>query len=314
MNGWQVLCIIGAVGIAMYFLLCLGCYFYTFFNFHKHADPYALLKGEQYRRVKEQSHRLIREMEGVPFEQVVITSWDGTRLFGRYHHVADGAPLQIQVHGYRGNALRDFCGGNKLAREMGHNTLVIDQRAHGNSGGRTIGFGEKECRDVAAWVAYAATVWGKEIPILLSGVSMGAATVLLCADMQLQGNVVGIIADSPYSSAQKIIGKVAGDMGLPPRLVMPFIKAGARLFGGLRLETDICRSAAQSKVPILLIHGQSDRFVPCEMSEEIAAKAPSKTTLVTFPDAGHGLSYMTDLARYQQSVSDFVNGILSVKK
>ncbi len=312
MAWWLVLIMIGASMAVMAVLICFVCYLYTFFNFHKQSDPYALLKGEQYRKIREKSHKLISQMEGHPFEEVLIKAKDGIGLYGRYYHLADGAPLQIQVHGYRGNALRDFCGGNQLAREMGHNTLVVDQRAHGNSGGRTIGFGEKECEDVAAWVEYAAHRFGTEMPIILSGVSMGAATVLLCADMEMKGNVVGIIADCPYSSTQKIIRKVARDMGLPADILMPFIKGGARLFGGLSLDRDICAAAANSKVPILLIHGESDRFVPCQMSREIAATA-EQVTLVTFAEAGHGLSYMTDYERYKSEIYSFVERVVPTK-
>ncbi|MBP5155064.1 MAG: hypothetical protein J6252_00615, partial [Clostridia bacterium] len=91
---------------------------------------YDIFTGEQYAPYYEKTRELIQEMDAIPFERVEIASTvDGVRLFARYYHVRDGAPVMIQCHGYRGHALRDFCGGNKLARESGLNTLVIDQRA-----------------------------------------------------------------------------------------------------------------------------------------------------------------------------------------
>ena len=59
-------------------------------------------------------------------------------------------------------------------------------------------------------------------------------------------------------------------------------------------------------MPILLIHGEADRFVPCEMSKEIEDNCASHITRLTFPDAAHGISYMTDTERYEKAVAEFV--------
>ncbi len=257
------------------------------------------------------SAKLYREMEAVPFEEVSITSHDGLSLFGRYYHVADGAPLQIQFHGYRGSGIRDFCGGNKLARESGQNTLVVDQRAHGKSEGDMITFGILERYDCLAWANYATKRFGSETPIFLTGISMGAATVLMASDLPLPKNVVGIIADCPYSSPTAIIRKVCGEMGFPPVLAMPFVKLGAYLFGGLRFGNCCAEdSVARSDLPILLIHGEKDNFVPCEMSQKIHAACKGRHEIHTFQDAEHGLSYLQDTPRYEKVVRAFVNSCL----
>ena len=72
------------------------------------------------------------------FEPVHITAQDGTPLAARYYHHADGAPLAIIFHGYRGYATRDGLGGYTLCTALGYNVLLPDQRAHGYSGGHTI--------------------------------------------------------------------------------------------------------------------------------------------------------------------------------
>lgn len=275
-------------------------------------NAYDLPTSEQYLACGEQTRALIAEMEAIPFEAVRITAADGTVLCGRYYHVRDGAPLQIQCHGYRGSALRDFCGGNKLAREMGQNTLVIDQRAHGQSGGRTITFGVRERQDCAAWVRYAAGRFGAQVPIFLSGVSMGAATVLMASGLALDGHVVGVIADCPYSCPRDIIRKVCRDMKLPVGLAWPFVVLGARLWGGFSPNGASAVEAVRgAKVPILLMHGEDDRFVPCAMSREIAAANPAMVQLETFSGAGHGLSYMVDGERYAALTRTFVEKCLA---
>ena len=301
-----VLLTAAAIGITVY------AYRFTFYSSPKRKeDPYLTPSGAQYQPSRQRMHDLIREMESIPFEPVTITSFDGTKLFARYYHVRDGAPLQIQCHGYRGTAFRDFCGGNKLARESGQNTLVIDQRAHGKSDGRIISFGIRERYDCLRWIGYACERFGKNTPIFLSGVSMGAATVLMTADLNLPENVAGIIADCPYSSPAAIIRKVCGDMKMPPAVTMPFVRLAARL-GGFDLDASAAvESVKNTKIPILLIHGDDDRFVPCDMSREIAASCASPITFAVFPGAGHGLCYIEDTERYARLVADFTRQCLT---
>lgn len=284
----------------------------AFFVFpFQRGRSYALPGGEQYSRVKEKTHALYEEMRALSFEQVYITAQDGTRLAARYYHLRDGAPLQIQFHGYRGSSLRDFCGGHKLAREAGHNTLVVDQRAHGLSGSRTITFGIREWHDCLCWVNYAAERFGSDVPIFLSGVSMGAATVLMASSLELPGNVRGIMADCPYSSPEAIIRKVCRDMKLPPRITFPFIRLGARIFGGFDITAaGAAEAVKQAKLPILIIHGEEDLFVPFEMGREIHRACRSRCVFEGFPGAGHGLSYVVDSERYARIVNDFIASCL----
>lgn len=273
-------------------------------------DP---LQGPQYEAVSEHIHRISHIMERIPCEDITITSFDGCRLHGRYYHVRDGAPLEILFHGYRSCAFRDCSGGHALSRKMGFNALVIDQRAHGASGGKTISFGIREHRDCLCWIRYSNERFGTATPIILSGLSMGAATVLMAAGLELPDNVSCIMADSPYSSPCTIIEKVCADLHYPVALCRPFIHLGALIFGGFRLNACNAMDAVKhSKVPILLIHGEEDRLVPYSMSIEIAACSASRTALCTFPGAGHGLSYLCDPIRYEQVVCDFLLTIPSV--
>ncbi|MBR7185265.1 MAG: alpha/beta hydrolase [Clostridia bacterium] len=273
----------------------------------RNIDPLALPEGEQYEHDRPRMQELMTEMAALPYTEVHTEAKDGVTLCGRYYHTADGAPLQIQMHGYHGSAIRDFCGGHKLARESGHNTLVIDQRAHGQSGGRAITFGILEREDCLAWIAFANAHYAPSA-IVLTGVSMGAATVLMAADLDLPPNVRAIIADCPYSAPEAIIARVCRARGIPPRLAMPFLRLGARLWGGFSLRAaSPLASVMAEKVPILLLHGEDDRFVPCEMSREIARCAGSHCRLETFPDAAHGMSFMRDPRRYRAVVAAFLD-------
>ena len=191
-----------------------------------------------------QMKALVAEMEQQPFETVEIRSRDGLLLRARYLHVRDGAPVMIQAHGYRSWAIRDLCGANKIARENGINSLLIDMRAHGKSEGHTLTFGIKERYDILDWIAYLQTRFGKETPIFLAGVSMGAATVLMTAELPLPDAVKGILADSPYTSPEEIVRVVIRKNHLPDKLFFPLVNQGARLFGHVDLRSADVRQAA----------------------------------------------------------------------
>ncbi len=309
-----IACAAGAAGAVM---AAAGGAYYTAFYAPRGPveDHYRLPTGARDDREKNRMLSLIREMDAIPYERVFITAHDGVRLSARYYHVKDGAPLQIQFHGYRGTGVRDFSGGNKLAREMGFNTLLVDQRAHGRSGGHTITFGVRERYDCLSWTDYAVERFGPNVTIFLAGVSMGAATVLMASELPLPGNVAGIIADCPYTSPEAIIEKVCRDKKIPPSLGMPLLRLGARACGRFDLRAASALEAVRhTEIPILLIHGEADSFVPCDMSRELHDACAGPAWLLTVPGAGHGLSYIVNTGAYARAVESFTGMCLERKR
>lgn len=280
----------------------------------REEDPYSLLEGEQYAEAGELIRRCTAIMEKTPFRWIHIQSFDNTNLRGRYYHNADHAPLMILFHGYRSCALRDCAGGFALAKKLNFNVLAVDQRSHGGSSGTAITFGVLERYDCLCWAEYAAKHISHNAPILLSGLSMGAATVLMASELPLPDSVAGILADCPYSTPAEIIQKVCKDRGIPPKLAYPFILLGARVFARFSLDASSAVKAVQNaKVPIILYHGEEDRFVPCQMSRDIHAACSGNCQLYTFPEAGHGLCYMTDPLRYEQVTFHFLCQLPALK-
>jgi pimeloyl-ACP methyl ester carboxylesterase len=287
----------------------------TFYASRRRPDPLVFPNSGAYASLAEKLQNPIAQLEAIPYEEVSIRSRDGLRLWGRYYHVRDGAPVEIQFHGYRASAVRDFCGGQKLAADHGRNVLLVDQRAHGKSEGHTITFGIRERDDCRDWIQYVTRRFGGNTPIFLTGISMGAATVLMAAKGGLPTNVAGIIADSPYSSPRDIISRVCRQMGLPTALVYPLIRASARVFGRFSLEeTSALSAVADCTVPILILHGETDDFVPCVMSEQIRKANPSLVEYHTFPHADHGLSFVEAPERYARVVTAFADRCLSARR
>ena len=275
----------------------------AFYNPPSDPEKAPNMDGSVYEPYREEITRLYRQIRDRECEPVTIFSDDGLKLYGRYYHIRDGAPLDLGFHGYLSRSFTDFAGGSELSFEMGHNLLLVDQRAHGRSEGRTISFGIRERWDVLSWVDYSRERFGEDIPIFLYGVSMGAATVLMASGLELPENVKAIVADCPYTRPIDIILHVGKSNPLPQCLIRPFVILGAKIYGGFDLlETDAVTSVKNAKIPILIIHGESDHFVPPAMSE----LSHPKLERITFPGADHALSFLSDTPRYRQIIRNFI--------
>lgn len=313
---WDEIFLAAAIVLTFFALAALALayvtYRLTFYN--KHKDDFYVFHSVDKTPpppFADVSRGLITRILDEPYEEVRVTAHDGALLFGRYYHRADGAPLDIMLHGYKSGALHDFAGGALAALELGHNLLLVDQRGHGGSHGKTIAFGIKERYDCLDWARYSVDRFGDDVKITLVGISMGAATVISAAELGLPPQVRGIIADCPYSSAEAMIRKTAGELGYPERLAFPFVRLGGRIFGGF----DVCErtpleAARCAKLPLLIIHGKADSFVPYEMSCEIADAWAGEVRIELFDGADHGISYLVDTERYLAMLREFYEKIL----
>lgn len=283
----------------------------SFYVDRSNAAESPMVLDEQYDPYRPRMRQIRDHLVAIPYETVHITSFDGLHLTGRYYHVADGAPLDICFHGYRSNPVIDFSGGSEISFSLGHNVLMVEQRAHCTSEGHVITFGILERRDLLSWVQYAVERFGADTRILLYGVSMGGATVLMAADLPLPENVKGIIADCPYAVAADIIVEVGKGMHFPAFVTKVLATVGARVFGHFNLhETDALRAVKATKIPILIIHGDDDRFVPCTMSEKVQQANPKMVTRYLVPTAGHGIAYLVDTPFYTEKACEFIDRCL----
>lgn len=270
--------------------------------------------GKQYQAVKAQLLEAVNQMHDAPCHWYSIKSHDGRTLWGRFYENQPNAPIILIFHGYRGYCYRDCAVGFTIGKKLGFNIMAVDQRSHGKSDGHVISFGIRERYDCLDWIRWIKKTFGKETPIVLSGVSMGASTVLMASELDICPDVCCILADCPYSSPAAIIRKVSHDIGYPQNLAYPFVWLGAGLFGWFRLSAaSACNAVKHAKLPILLVHGEEDLFVPCDMSREISKNCKEYVHLYTFPKAGHGLSYLIDPDRYEKLCVDFLWQIPSLE-
>lgn len=281
----------------------------AFFADRKNEEPIdavVLPKGEIYEPFYDNMRKWIEEARAMKSEDMTITSFDGLTLHGRYFECDPDAPIELMFHGYRGRAESDLSGGVQRCFKLGRNALIVDQRCSCASGGKVITFGINEHRDCLSWVDFMIERFGPDVKIILTGISMGAATVLMAAGKPLPKNVIGVLADCGYTSAKDIIKVVIKKMGLPAGISYPFVKLGAKIYGRFDLEEySPIEAVRKCTLPVIFFHGESDDFVPCEMSRKNYEECTGRKRLVTVPGAGHGLSYPIAPQKYLDELREF---------
>ena len=244
-------------------------------------------------------------------EDIYVTSKDGLQLYARWIPAENPRGTILLAHGYQSTPYIDFSLVLEVYHNLGMNMLIPDQRCHGKSEGMYITFGVKEWQDMACWIEYHNANLGG-FPLILSGLSMGASTVMYMADEKLPENVKGIIADCGFTSPYDIIGKVFRSVTHLPS--WPFLWVTdlcARAFAGFSLkEKDTRKTLQKSNYPIVIAHGLADDFVPCKMSQEGYDACAADKELLLVEDAGHGYCFLKDRQRYTQTITAFLERTL----
>ena len=246
-------------------------------------------------------------LRGRAHRQVLLTARDGTVLVGHWFVPEHPKRVVLAMHGWRSDWAENFGLIAPFWLENGCAVLLPEQRGQGQSGGNAMAFGLLERFDCLDWLQWLNSQGCDCLPIYLGGVSMGASTVLMAAGEELPDNVRGVVADCGYSTIGGIWRHVARrnlHITYAPRRRRVSKLCIHRLH--CAPEDWSCPQAlARSRVPVLLIHGSGDRFVPVEMSYENFLACPGERQIWIVPGAGHGMSFLTDPEGYKNRLRDF---------
>ena len=215
----------------------------------------------------------------------------------------------IAMHGWRSSWVNDFGLGVDFFLKSGCNVLFPEQRGHGSSGGDYMGFGLLERYDCLEWVKWIDQNVNPEPrkPIYLCGISMGATSVLMASGLELPEHVHGVMADCGFTSPEAIWRQVVeknfrlsykGRQSTADKICRQKLNVGAA-------EVSTVDVLQKGHIPVLLIHGSDDHFVPVEMTYENYKACSAPKRLLIVPGAEHGLSYYIDPVNYQRACLEF---------
>lgn len=250
-----------------------------------------------------------KKLKSLPHEVITIQSYDGQKLVGHWYRQENTKRVIVAMHGWRSSWWSDFGMISSFWHQENCSVLYAEQRGQGSSGGEYMGFGLMERHDCLEWVKWVNQQFGQEMPVYLAGVSMGAATVLMTADLELPSNVRGIMADCGFTSPHDIWKHVAQKNlhlpyaihgGVAERLCRGKINMGPK-------DCSTVTSLQKSKVPVWFAHGSDDHFVPVEMTYRNYQACSAPKQLLIVPGADHGMSYYLEKKRYEQEMRKFWN-------
>ena len=248
--------------------------------------------GKPFTSADENEGRAWAEDENASLDQVSITAEDGVILRGwELRPQNANGKVVILLHGLRDNRLgmRDY---GDIFLLHGYGVLVPDARAHGASGGNLATYGLLEKEDIHLWIDW---LVAREHPSCVYGFgeSMGAAQVLQA--IKTEKCFCAVAAEGSFSTFRETAYDRVGQRfrtgpWLGRTILWPVVES-AFLYVRLRYGLDIGQvspedAVAVSRVPVLLIHGQTDMNIPIRHSRRIAARNRS-VALWELPNTGH---------------------------
>lgn len=121
---------------------------------------------------KEKIYKNLAKWNSLSKEDVYITSFDKVRLHGTYYYSKEAPATVILFHGWRSFGEFDFSLIIGKYIDAGFNILLVDERAHGKSGGKYITFGISESIDAAEWTKFISSREKGARPVFMEGMSM----------------------------------------------------------------------------------------------------------------------------------------------
>ena len=241
-------------------------------------------------------------------EEIVINSFDGLKLTALFIPAENAKGTMILMHGYRSVANLDFAPEAEFMQTLGYNLILPYQRGHGSSEGKYITYGFNERFDCLEWAKYTEKRFGENSNIFLGGISMGCATVVMAAGLDLPKNVRGIMADCGFTSPWDVMVHVGKrNYHMPAFPILSAANLWSRTIAKFDFKAvstiDVMK---KNKIPMLFIHGDSDTFVPTYMTQQNYDACAGEKEIYLVKGAGHAQSFLVDTEGCSRVITEFV--------
>lgn len=306
--------ILAILGIIIVFELALAVYFFRLTILRK--DKPMVSKDEMGDSNKWVGYKAIMDnartwLNGKGFEDVEIQSKDGLKLHGYYiQNDNQSDKLVICIHGYTSKGMSECPAFAKAYYDMGYSALIIDNRAHGKSEGKYVGFGILDRYDLLEWIKYSINRFGENIQIVLHGDSMGASTILMTTGFKdLPKNVKVAVADCGFTSPEEVFSHVLKrDYHIPKFPLMNITNLFCKKFAGYGFSEYTTLDAMKTtKTPTLFVSGKKDTFVPTNMTLENYNECSAPKEIFWVDEAGHAASFFEDNKLFLDKLKKFLS-------
>ena len=244
---------------------------------------------------------------GLPFEQLRFEGAFGVDIeaWQIEHATNHGLILMFHGHGVSKDSLLPTAA---LFYKMGWDCGLIDFHGSGGSGTNVTSFGWYEATDVAAALNYFSPMYEKQ-PVILYGVSMGAAAVLRA--MHTDPLIVdGIILELPYDTLINAARQRFGAMHIPSWPAAEFLIFYGGMHGSFNgFELQPAEYAKSVHCPTLVMNGELDPRAPPEQALAVFRNLAGPKIHKQFRGLGHRNFTEHDPANWLGTVTPFLNSI-----
>jgi alpha-beta hydrolase superfamily lysophospholipase len=247
----------------------------------------------------------------LPFEEVSFPAVDGVPLMGWWVPAPEAKGTVVLIHGLNRSRI-EIVKKVPFVHGQGWNALLFDLRHHGASGGNASSFGWFEKSDAEGAKAYAES--RSKGPVVLWGVSLGAATAVLAAADD--PTVAGVVCDSSYRSLPDTVAhhlKLFRGFRWWLRIVPSWPVGNEVLFwmgrrGGFDPRAVNIQAAAERLAgrPVLFVCNSADRRMPPDIAFDLKAAAGERAKELDVPGNSHGEAYRDGKPAYESAVSDLL--------
>ncbi len=250
-------------------------------------------------------------LEDYGYERHYIWSARGERLTGYLLKAKEESDVYLLgVHGYRSHGRKEFSKFVQYYLKKGINVLLPDHIASGESEGNYCTFGYYEQDDCMQWLRYMNEKFGKDIKIILHGVSMGCATVCMMSGRDdLPENVKFTVADCGFNRAAEMFSAKMKLMGVKnPDCLVKGVCLVHKINRGIDFaDISPVDSVKNAKIPMLFVHGTTDGLVPTYMSPELYESCGSEhKDILLVEGADHAQSFMIGREEYEAKLNEYI--------
>lgn len=269
----------------------------------------AALRGSRwfaYGPVLQPGSKWLREQT---WQEESVAASDGAVLRARLHTGEASKPVLLLFHDYGSSPWLDFCLHARWAIRRGWTVLLVEERAHGESGGKWCTLGIREGEDCLLWIRRAEELAGEGCRLVLGGMGLGAMAILSALDKGLPESVKALVLDSAFFSPKRQIKYMVRErLRMRSFPILQLIALYGRLCWG-RGPGSLDGAEALKKnegIPVFFAQGREDSMTPYAPAEQACRDTPAPKALFTGEGAGHAACALTEGERYFTALEDFL--------